>query len=122
MRDSFCFAAASPATMGPHRCAGPIPQRKWARCSRGPRRKRWSFQITICSDWGRLPGRSGHIKVARKAEYDLVIAGGGLAGCSAAIRALQAAPKSRILILERGRYPRQKVCGEFLSFGGVAVL
>jgi len=55
-------------------------------------------------------------------DYDLAIVGGGLAGCAAAIHALRAVPASRVLVLERGRYPRQKVCGEFLSAEGVALL
>jgi flavin-dependent dehydrogenase len=35
---------------------------------------------------------------------------------------LQAAPRARVLVVERGRYPRQKVCGEFLSAEGVSAL
>jgi len=54
--------------------------------------------------------------------YDVAIIGGGLAGCAAAIRLLQSRPEARVLVLERGRYPRQKVCGEFLSAEGVAAL
>jgi menaquinone-9 beta-reductase len=45
--------------------------------------------------------------------YDLVIIGAGPAGCSAAIRCVR--DGARVLLLERGRYPRQKVCGEFVS-------
>ncbi len=52
--------------------------------------------------------------------YDFAIAGGGPAGCAAALRAAQLG--RRVLLLERGRYPRQKVCGEFLSASGVALL
>lgn len=55
-------------------------------------------------------------------SYDAAIIGGGLAGCAAAIRVLQRAPNARVLLLERGRYPRQKVCGEFVSAEGVALL
>lgn len=54
--------------------------------------------------------------------YDVAIIGGGLAGCAAAIRVLQAAPQTRVLVLECGRYPRQKVCGEFLSSEGVSAM
>jgi flavin-dependent dehydrogenase len=54
--------------------------------------------------------------------YDVAIAGGGIAGCAAAIRILQRAPEAKVLVLERGRYPRQKVCGEFLSPEGVETL
>jgi flavin-dependent dehydrogenase len=45
--------------------------------------------------------------------YDLVVAGGGPAGASAAITAARLG--ARVLLLERGRFPRQKVCGEFVS-------
>lgn len=45
--------------------------------------------------------------------YDVVIAGGGLAGCSAAIRLAQVGRS--VLVLEKDRMPRDKLCGEFLS-------
>ncbi len=54
------------------------------------------------------------------ATYDFAIAGGGPAGCAAALRAARAG--ARVLLLERGRYPRQKVCGEFLSAQGASLL
>lgn len=47
------------------------------------------------------------------APYDAIIVGGGLAGCAAAIPLARAG--RRVLLLEAGRYPRQKVCGEFVS-------
>lgn len=45
--------------------------------------------------------------------YDLIVIGGGPAGSSAAITA--AREGWRVLLLERGRFPRHKVCGEFVS-------
>ena len=45
--------------------------------------------------------------------YDLVVAGGGPAGTSTAITAARLG--ARVLLLERGRFPREKVCGEFVS-------
>src|ERR1700722_6221335 len=45
--------------------------------------------------------------------YDVIVIGGGPAGTSAAITC--AGSGARVLLLERGRYPRHKVCGEFVS-------
>ncbi|MBI2677449.1 MAG: FAD-dependent oxidoreductase [Candidatus Koribacter versatilis] len=45
--------------------------------------------------------------------YDLIVIGGGPAGSAAAITAARA--RKRVLLLERGRFPRHKVCGEFIS-------
>jgi flavin-dependent dehydrogenase len=46
-------------------------------------------------------------------SYDLTIIGGGPAGTSAAISAARQC--ATVLLLERGRFPRHKVCGEFVS-------
>jgi flavin-dependent dehydrogenase len=45
--------------------------------------------------------------------YDLIVIGGGPAGTSAAITC--ARNRAQVLLLERGRFPRHKVCGEFVS-------
>jgi flavin-dependent dehydrogenase len=45
--------------------------------------------------------------------HDLIVIGAGPAGSSAAITAAQAGAK--VLLLEKGRFPRHKVCGEFVS-------
>lgn len=45
--------------------------------------------------------------------YDLVVIGGGPAGTSAAITAARLG--ARVLLLEAGKFPRHKVCGEFVS-------
>ncbi len=52
--------------------------------------------------------------------YDLIIIGGGPAGTSAAISAARAG--ARVLLLERGRFPRHKVCGEFVSAESLGLL
>ena len=55
-------------------------------------------------------------------RYDLAVIGGGPAGCSAAIAAKRRSPASRVLLLEKGTYPRHKVCGEFISPEALGVL
>jgi len=52
--------------------------------------------------------------------YDLIVIGGGPAGTAAAMVAARAG--ASVLLLERGRPPRQKVCGEFVSAEGVETL
>lgn len=53
-------------------------------------------------------------------SFDLVVIGGGPAGTAAAITAARAGAK--VLLLERGRYPRQRVCGEFVSAESLTLL
>jgi geranylgeranyl reductase family protein len=53
-------------------------------------------------------------------KYDIIVVGGGPAGTAAAITAARAG--QHVLLLERGRLPRQKVCGEFVSAEGVETL
>ncbi|HWX55238.1 MAG TPA: FAD-dependent oxidoreductase [Verrucomicrobiae bacterium] len=48
-----------------------------------------------------------------KAAYDLIVAGAGPAGSACAITAARAGAK--VLLLEKDRFPRHKVCGEFVS-------
>jgi len=47
------------------------------------------------------------------AQYDLIVVGGGPAGSACAITAVRLGAK--VLLLEKDRFPRQKVCGEFVS-------
>lgn len=46
-------------------------------------------------------------------HYDIAIVGGGPAGSSAAIRLAHAGRS--VLLLEQKRFPREKLCGEFIS-------
>jgi menaquinone-9 beta-reductase len=47
------------------------------------------------------------------AEYDLIVVGAGPAGSACALTAARAGAK--VLLLEKDRLPRHKVCGEFVS-------
>ena len=46
-------------------------------------------------------------------SYDIVIVGAGPAGASAAIRLANAG--RRVLLVEKEKFPRAKLCGEFIS-------
>src|SRR5436190_17514878 len=52
--------------------------------------------------------------------YDLIVIGGGPGGCATAITAARTG--SSVLLLERGRYPRHRVCGEFVSAESLTLL
>jgi flavin-dependent dehydrogenase len=52
--------------------------------------------------------------------YDIIVIGGGPAGTAAAITAARTG--STVLLLERGGFPRQKVCGEFVSAESLELL
>ena len=54
------------------------------------------------------------------AGYDLAVVGGGPAGSSAAITAAHAG--LAVALFEAGKFPRQKVCGEFVSAESLELL
>src|SRR5438552_13619929 len=47
---------------------------------------------------------------ARSPACDVAIIGGGPAGISTALHLRAAAPGARIVVLEKARYPREKIC------------
>lgn len=53
-------------------------------------------------------------------RYDIAIIGAGPAGSAAAITAARAG--QRVLLLDKDDFPRQKVCGEFVSFESTCLL
>jgi flavin-dependent dehydrogenase len=54
------------------------------------------------------------------AQYDLIVVGAGPAGSACAITAARSG--ARVLLLEKDRFPRQKVCGEFVSSESLGLL
>jgi menaquinone-9 beta-reductase len=52
--------------------------------------------------------------------YDLIVVGAGPGGSAAAIRAARSG--AQVLLLERGQFPRHKVCGEFVSAESLELL
>src|SRR5579862_8823733 len=59
------------------------------------------------------------MEVARFA-YDLAVVGGGPAGTSAAITAARSG--ASVALFDSSDFPRQKVCGEFVSAESLALL
>src|SRR5215472_12256311 len=60
------------------------------------------------------------VKARGAADLDLAVIGGGPAGTSAAIAAARRG--SRVALFDAGRFPRHKVCGEFVSPESAIVL
>ena len=54
--------------------------------------------------------------------WDLLVVGGGPAGASAALAAVQARPDARVLLLDRSDFPRDKACGDGIAPHAVDVL
>jgi geranylgeranyl reductase family protein len=53
-------------------------------------------------------------------EYDVIVVGAGLGGCSAAI--FLAERGAKVLLLDRQKFPRDKICGDALSGKSMKVL
>jgi menaquinone-9 beta-reductase len=51
--------------------------------------------------------------MSAESNYDVIIAGGGPAGASAAIHLAHSG--ARVLLVEQKKFPRPKLCGEFIS-------
>lgn len=61
-----------------------------------------------------------HLKVNVDPEWDVIVAGAGPAGASAALRLRRFG--FRVLLLDRYRFPRDKVCGDFVGPVALATL
>ena len=58
----------------------------------------------------------------REVRWDVIIVGAGPAGCAAAAAAVQKRPGARVLMLDRAEFPRDKVCGDGIAGGSIALL
>lgn len=63
---------------------------------------------------------AGSAEQRRTTSFDLAVIGAGPAGTSAAITAARSG--ARVLLVERGKLPRQRVCGEFVSAESLGLL
>src|SRR5882672_6146794 len=52
----------------------------------------------------------GSVPTAGSPAWDVAIIGGGPSGISTALHLQAAAPGARIVVLEKARYPREKIC------------
>jgi len=57
-----------------------------------------------------VEGRVGSVAAPAWPEWDVAIVGGGPAGISTALHLQAAAPGARVVVLEKARYPREKIC------------
>ncbi len=48
-------------------------------------------------------------------DWDVIVVGGGPAGCAAAMSVLRHRPASRVLIVDKADFPRDKVCGDGIA-------
>jgi geranylgeranyl reductase family protein len=55
-------------------------------------------------------------------HWDVVVVGGGPAGAACAVAARRADPAARVLVLDRARFPRDKVCGDGIAPEALDVL
>ncbi len=87
--------------------------------STSPRKKRTeSKNRSASTKVGRIDQRS-RTKSA-SAIYDVIVAGGGPAGSTLAWKL--ASQGAKVLVFERTRFPREKVCGDFVEPRGLRIL
>jgi menaquinone-9 beta-reductase len=68
----------------------------------------------------RKPGGNGTIRRSEKARFDVAIVGGGPAGSTLAWKL--ASEGMKVIVLEAARFPREKVCGDYVEPRGLRIL
>src|SRR5262245_2632027 len=111
--------------MGPCRCSAASPRPSWPSWARRPRS--WAGRCDVtrassssCSAGGPHRATLNMTDHDGARTFDVAIAGAGLAGSSLAIRLLRSG--ARVALLDAHRFPRDKLCGEYVSPEGAAAL
>jgi menaquinone-9 beta-reductase len=55
-------------------------------------------------------------------DYDAIVVGGGPAGCAFVRSLLQFKSRARVLLIDKHRFPRDKICGDGLNHGAVPLV
>src|SRR5581483_11427346 len=96
-------------------------RKRCASCSKERAQRRLRSRVITSIGWEQSSGSRPGVRAKEPSPmYDLVVIGSGPAGSSAAITAARSG--ACVLLLERGRFPRHKVCGEFVSAESLELL
>ena len=87
----------------------------WARRPGTPRRGRFADDAAGPADADDTARTSDPARMSDDEAWDVVVVGAGPAGSAAALGALRADPRLRVLLLDRADFPRDKSCGDGIA-------